>query len=54
MLDASGRVVRAGNTGVPEGVSQFEVPLDIEAGSYLLDLTDENGNQLGNARFVRR
>ncbi|MCB9183956.1 MAG: T9SS type A sorting domain-containing protein [Flavobacteriales bacterium] len=54
VLDASGRVVRAGNTGVPEGVSQFEVPLDIEAGSYLLDLTDENGNQLGNARFVRR
>lgn len=54
VLDASGRVVRAGNTGVPEGISQFEIPLDIDAGSYLLDLTDESGNPLGFARFVRR
>lgn len=54
ILDASGRMVREGRSLANAGVSQMEVPLDIDAGSYLLELSDGSGVPLGNARFVRR
>jgi hypothetical protein len=54
ILDASGRIVLTGTERTSAGVNQVEIPLDIDAGSYLLDMTDADGNALGNARFVRR
>lgn len=54
IVDASGRTVRIGQTSAAAGVNQLEVPLEIDAGSYLLELHDASGGVLGNARFVRR
>lgn len=54
ILDASGRMVSEGQVGVVSGMNQLEVPLEIEAGSYTLELVDDKNGHLGNARFVRQ
>ncbi len=54
IIDASGRVVHEKQVMVVSGVNQLEVPLIIDAGSYLIELIDDQGVLLGNARFVRQ
>lgn len=54
ILDASGRSIRTGRTNTLDGTNQVEIPLDVEAGSYLIEFADERGESLGHARFVRR
>jgi hypothetical protein len=54
ILDASGRVIRAGRASAVEGTNQVEVPLEVEAGSYLIEFEDQRGETLGHARFIRR
>ena len=54
ILDASGRLVISGTATVVRGVNQISLPLDVEAGSYTLELSDDSGSPIGNARFVRQ
>ena len=55
ITDASGRVVITGRDGGEQGPDRMEVPLfRLEAGSYVIDLRDAQGNSLGNARFVKQ
>lgn len=54
ILDASGRQVSAGSTALAAGAVQFEVPISVEPGSYVLEVQDEKGQLLGHARFVHR
>lgn len=54
IMDSSGRVVATGRAGTLAGMNQVEVPLAVDAGSYLLEFLDAQGGTLGHARFVRR
>ncbi|MBK7943790.1 MAG: T9SS type A sorting domain-containing protein [Flavobacteriales bacterium] len=51
ILDASGRMVRAGRAMAES--AQFEIPLTIESGAYVLEVLDQNGATMGQARFVK-
>ncbi|MBK9175440.1 MAG: T9SS type A sorting domain-containing protein [Flavobacteriales bacterium] len=51
--DASGRLVQDGRTGLNPGNNQFEVQLGMDAGFYQLELLDERGSIIGQARFVK-
>ena len=53
--DASGRLVRSGRNTVGTGMNQVEIDLGgVDAGSYVLELTNNDGTPLGTARFVRQ
>lgn len=55
VMDMSGRLVSTGPAAVTAGINQLEIPLNtVEAGSYLLELIDDSGGTMGNARFVRQ
>jgi hypothetical protein len=55
VLDASGRIVRAGRNTVGTGMNQVEIELGgVDPGSYVLELTSTDGAPLGTARFVRQ
>ncbi|MBK6343413.1 MAG: T9SS type A sorting domain-containing protein [Flavobacteriales bacterium] len=54
IVDASGRAVAWGRTSTTAGMNQVELPLTMDAGSYLIELMDERGGMLGHARFVKR
>lgn len=55
ILDASGRRAMHGDAGGTKGRNEFEIVLGrLEAGTYLLELYDEEGARLGQARFVKQ
>lgn len=54
IVDASGRAVAWGRTSTLTGMNQVELPLTMDAGSYLVELVDERGGMLGHARFIKR
>lgn len=54
IVDSSGRMVAHGRASALEGINQVEVPLAMEAGSYLIEFTDSQGGTIGHARFIRR
>lgn len=54
IVDASGRAVAMGRTNTLAGMNQVELPLTMDAGSYLIEFLDERGGMLGHARFIKR
>ena len=55
IMDASGRIVATGRMPVSEGPNRHTIPVDrLEQGSYVLEMQDERGTVLGNARFVKQ
>lgn len=53
ITDASGRLVQDGRAGLNPGNNQFEVQLGMDAGFYQLELLDDRGSVIGQARFVK-
>lgn len=54
IIDASGRAIAMGRTSTLAGMNQVELPLAMDAGSYLVEFLDERGGMLGHARFIKR
>jgi len=55
IVDASGRMVASGRMPTTEGPNKHTIPVDrLEQGSYILEMQDERGMVLGNARFVKQ
>lgn len=55
VLDTSGRVVDSGSESGNVGTNRITVPVSsLDAGSYLLEILDEESIPMGNARFVKQ